>query len=380
MNNLTGLIPILYEALQVISRELVGIIPAASRSMTAENAALGQPVRIPKTPETGNRDITPGTPPVGAGTDFGYVDLVLTKDRIAEPIVWTGDQQISVGGQLNQMMVNQYTQALRSLVNEVEQDICLEAVLGALKAGNVFGTAGTTPFLNDITELAAIRKIQDDLGTPKANRQLIINTATGMNLRNQKLLLSVAHSGENDMLRRGVLNNLYDYAIRETAGFQQMNPGTQQSLELSADAAKGSNSIAVTALTGTLNIGAIIMIAGKYHTVTAPAIAGATIVNISPALSEDVDSGTTAMVLSSYLPNVAFSRDFIYAATRNPALPQRANNAGGQLLDIYQLTDPVSGLSFQVTLWENYRQIRIEIGLTWGSKAVNDRNGVLLLG
>jgi hypothetical protein len=380
MNNLTALIPILFAALQIVSRELVGFIPATSRNLTADGAALNQIIRVPVTPETENQDITPGTPPTNGGTDFGYVDMAITKSKIAKPIVWTGDDQISAGNQLNQMMINQYTQAMRSLVNEAERDTCLEGTIGALSAGNVYGIAGVTPFTSNLTDLAQVKKIQDDLGVPLGDRHLLINTATGAALRSLQQLTSVSDAGENDMLRRGVLNNLMGYMIRESGGFLPVDPGTQTSLTLSAAAPKGATSIAVTALTGILNIGAVIQIAGKYYTLTAPAVSGATTLNISPVIREDIESGVAGTILSSYLPNVAFSRDFIYLATRNPAMPQQANKAGGTLLDMISVTDPVSGLSFQVCLFDAYRQIRIEIGLAWGVKAVNKRHGLLLLG
>jgi len=380
MNRLTPLIPILFAALQIVSRELVGFIPATSRNSTADQAALNQIVRVPMTPETQLQDITPGSPPTNGGTDFDFVDMAITNNKIAKPITWNGDEQISVGGQLNQMMINQYAQAMRAITNQIEKDVCLEAAIGAAQAGNVTGTAGTTPFATDLTDLARVKKLQDDLGTPQGDRHLIINTSTGMALRSLNMLLSVAHSGETDMLRRGILNNLMDYSVRESGGFMPVNPGTQTTITLSAAAPAGATSIAVNALTGTLNIGAIIMIAGNYYTLTAPAVAGATTLNISPKIKANVNSGAVGNVLSSYLPNIAFSRDFIYLATRHPAMPQQANSPGGTLLDMINLTDPVSGLSFQVCLFDRYRQIAIEIGAAWGVKAINKRHGALLLG
>jgi len=380
MNNLNGLIPIIMLALQIVSRELVGFIPATSMNATAENAALNQTIRVPVTPPSENQDITPGTPPTNGGTDFSYIDMAITKERIAKPITWNGNEQISVGGQLNQMMVNQYAQAMRSLVNEVERDVCLEGAIGAAMAGNVYGVAGSTPFASNLDDLAEVRKIQDDLGTPQSDRHLIINTSTGMAFRKLVQLTNVNQAGENTLLRQGILNSLFNYAIRESGGFAPVNPGTQMSITLNAEAQEGAKTIAVTALTGTLNVGAIIQLGGNYYTVTANAIVGATMLNISPALKKTLASGITGTVLSAYLPNVAFSRDFIYLMTRNPAMPNQANGNGGQLLDMISVTDPVSGLSFQVTLWEAYRQIRIEIGLAWGVKAVNTRHGVLMLG
>jgi hypothetical protein len=380
MNNLTGLIPILYMALQIVSRELIGFIPAASRNSTADAAGLNQVIRVPVTPETENQDITPGTPPTNGGTDFGYVDMAITKNKIAKPIIWTGDDQISVGSQLNQMMINQYTQAMRSLVNEVERDVCREGAIGALSAGNVYGTAGQTPFASDLSDLAQIKKLQDDLGTPLGDRHLIINTATGAALRALHQLTNVSDAGETDMLRRGVLNNLMGYSIRESSGFLSIDPGARTAVVLSAAAPKGATSIAVATATGALNIGAIIMLAGNYYTLTAPAAGGATALNITPGLQKDIASGVAGTVLSAYMPNVAFSRDFIYLATRNPAMPQQANRSGGTLLDMISVTDPVSGLSFQICLFDAYRQVRIEIGLAWGTRVINRKHGLLVLG
>ena len=376
MNNLLGLVPILYAALQIVSRELVGIIPATSRNMTADNAALNQMIRVPVTPESENQDITPGTPPTNGGENFGYIDMAITKNRIARPIVWNGDEQISVGNQLNQMMVNQYAQAMRSLVNEVERDTCLAGAIGALEAGNVYGTAGTTPFSTSLADLAQVKKIQDDLGTPLGDRHLIINTATGAVLRSLEKLTSVAHAGENDLLRRGVISDLMGYMVRESGGYLPVNPGTVTSITLSAVALKGATSIAVNALTGDLNVGAVIKINNNFYTITVLALTGATTLNISPALKADTASGEVGTVASIYLPNVAFSRDFIYLATRNPAMPKEGDNAR----DVISITDEVSGLSFQVALYGDYRQVRIEIGLAWGVKAVNKRHGLLLLG
>ena len=49
-NTLTSLIPDLYAALNVVSRELVGFIPAVARDSTADRVATNQTLRVPISP------------------------------------------------------------------------------------------------------------------------------------------------------------------------------------------------------------------------------------------------------------------------------------------------------------------------------------------
>ena len=59
-NTLTSLVPTLYESLDVVSRELVGFIPAVTKNTSAERAALNETILVPLTAQQTMADNTWG--------------------------------------------------------------------------------------------------------------------------------------------------------------------------------------------------------------------------------------------------------------------------------------------------------------------------------
>ena len=97
-NTLTDLTPDLYAALDVVSRELVGLIPSVSRDSGVERAALNQTVRSFVTPASTAADITPGqlAPDTGDQT-IGNKTITISKSR-GVPVRWNGEEQESTSG------------------------------------------------------------------------------------------------------------------------------------------------------------------------------------------------------------------------------------------------------------------------------------------
>ena len=58
-NTLTAIIPDIYEALDVVSRELTGMIPAVTMNASAERAAKNQNINVDIAPAIAGVDITP---------------------------------------------------------------------------------------------------------------------------------------------------------------------------------------------------------------------------------------------------------------------------------------------------------------------------------
>jgi hypothetical protein len=382
-NTLTGLTTTIYNALDVVSRELVGFIPAVSSDMTFARAAVGQTVTSPVAPAATATDITPAvTPPNDGDQTIGSVSMTIQKARRV-PVRWNGEEKRGLdnnGASYNVILRDQLAQGMRALVNEVEADI---AAL-CLKASRAYGTAGTTPFATNLADPAQMRKILSDNGAPLSDLQMVIDTSAGANMRTLAQLTKANEADDSSLLRRGVLLDVHGFAIRESAQVKTLIAGTAAAATTSAAGfAIGATSISLaSAGTGAVVAGDIITFAGdtnKYVIVSGDTdtSSGGTLAIAAPGLRKAIPAAATAItVVSASTRNMAFARSAIAVATRAPALPDGGDSASDRMI----ITDPVSGLSFEVSLYKQYRQIQYEIALAWGTAMVKPEHSAILLG
>lgn len=380
-NTLTGIIPTLYEALNTVSREMVGFIPAVRSDSNAERAGLNQTVRVPIGESGALEDVTPGATPAASGdTTVGYADVTITKSKAA-PIRWNGEEQRAVGtnGTYNSVLADQFADGMRKLVNAIEVDIAVAAKVGASRA---YGTAATTPFgtAGDLSDLAGVGRILDDNGAPLENRQIVLNSASIANLRGkQSVLFKVNEAGSSDMLRTGMTDMLQNMAVRYSAGFAQHVKGTGASYVTSGSTAIGVRDIALVTGTGTVLAGDVVTFNAdsnnKYVVNTGVAAPGTISLN-KPGALVTIATANAMTIGNSYTPNVAFTRNAIILAARAPAVPEGGDSAD----DAMMITDPVTGLTFEVRVYRQYRQVKYEIALAWGVSVIKPEHVALLLG
>lgn len=382
-NTITDLIPDVYAALDVVSRELVGLIPAVTRDSTTERAAVGQVVRSQVAPAAAATDITPAvTPPDDGDQTIGNVNLTITKSRRV-PFRWNGEETrgLNNGGPgLLSIQQNQIAQAIRTLTNEIETDLAALHV----DFSRAFGTAGTTPFntAGDYTDASEVLKILKDNGAPGSDNHLVMNTAAGAKMLGKQA--AVDQSGTTSILRQGILLDVNGVAIRESAQINTFTKGTGSSATTDAAGyAVGATVITLaSAGTGTILAGDVITFAGdteKYVVLSGDAdvSGGGTITLALPGLRTAITTSATAITLvATSARNMAFSRSAIILAQRLPALPD-----GGDLaIDRTTIVDPNSGLTFEIAMYAQYRQMQWEISAAWGQKTVKVEHTALLLG
>ena len=380
-NTLTSLIPVIYRVLDVVSREITGMIQAVTWDAQAARAALNQTITIPTSPTATAEDVTPSTNPPDTGDQsFGNETVTISKSR-AVPFRWTGEESRSLGGSgpgRLSLQENQIAQGIRTLVNEIEVD------LGTLykRTARAVGTAGTTPFASNLDLLVDAQKGLTDMGCPAVDRHVVIDTAAGAKMRKLSALQKVNEAGENDLLRRGVLSQLFGFDIRESAGIALHTAGTGAgTYQLNGAHAAGATSIAVDTGAGTILAGDVLSIANgtpadglKY--VVNTALAAGTLTIGKPGLgSAHVDNDVVTLT-AGYRANMAFHRSAILLVTRPPAIPEEGDMADDAML----VTDPQTGLTFEIRMYKQYRRVRYEIALAWGFANIKPAHTMLIQG
>ncbi len=387
-NTLTNLLATVYVALDTVSRELVGMIPAVNMESQATRAAKDQVITSHIAPAASAADVAPGVNSPDSGDQtIGNVQMTISKVR-AVHIRWNGEEvkSLSVPGGIGQpkILLDQFAQGFRTLSNEMESDLAALHVL----ASRAYGSAGTTPFafsasLSGFEALAETRRILVDNGSPETDLQAVLGTAAGAKLRSIGQLNNVQATNSETFLKQGVLIPLHGADVRESGQIKRHTKGTGASATTTnAGFAVGVTTIALaSAGTGTILAGDVITFAGdvnQYVVLTGDADVsnGGSIVLAAPGLRQAIPAAATDItVVATSTRNMLFHRNAIALATRLPARPEK-----DLAEDVTTVTDPRSGLMFELALYPQYRQTVFELSIAWGVKVVKPEHLALLLG
>ena len=383
-NTLTNLIPAAYKALDVVSRELTGIISAVNLDAAAETIAKDQTIYSPVVP-TGEAvaSISPAmTVTAASDQTIGTKSLVIDNYK-TKGFNWTAEEEfgINTGVRKEKIMVDQLAQCFRAHVNAIETSVWTQAYKGASRA--IGTTAGTAPILADVS---GAKKILDDNGAPASDRTIVFDTTGGVAFRGISNLYKVNEAGDSSLLREGTLGRLYGFDLRESAAILPVTAGAMASAtSTSAAFTIGQTVIPLaTAGTGVVAAGDIITFANdtNKYVVASVSFAGAnpasgdSITLAAPGLRVAQGVATRAItVFATATRNLAICRNSITLATRLPKF-----QAGDMASDRAVITDPNSGVSFELTMWPGQRMVKYEVAIAYGHTVIKPEHLAVIIG
>jgi hypothetical protein len=388
-NTLTGLIPTLYDAMDVVSREQIGFIPAVTRDVSGERAALNESILVPITTPPTLGDNTPAvTAPNDGDSVIGNAPILITRSKYA-PVRWNGEETKGLlnAGTYNTILRDRFIQAFRALGNLMEQDLFNVAYQNASRAT---GTAGTAPFsvAADLSAASNLRQILDDNGAPQSDLQLVLGSAAVNNLRGKQSILLKANengAGGADFRMTGNISSepLIGFNLHNSFAVAPVASGTGAGYATSGSTAAGVSSIVLATGTGTVLAGDAVGFAGDNNVymvnggVTAP---GAITIG-NPGAEGVIASGSAMTITSKKTPNVGFARSAIVLVARPPAMPIGPNGEAMDMADdMMDIVDPVSGMTYTITVYRQFMQLVYHVSLAWGVSAIKSEHIAVLLG
>jgi len=378
-NVLTDLAADIYKAADIVGRELVGVIPSATiNSDATDRAAQGDTIRSFVTRTATVTTVTPSMT-IPEGTDQTVDSKTMSLSNTASvQIPWTGEdmKHVNNGAGFETIYGDQIKQAMRAITNQIESAVATDVANNASRA---FGTAGTTPFVNNFAEVAEIRQILVDNGMPSNDgmASIVMNSVAGTNLRQLASLQSVNQAGSSDLLRQGTLLDLQGLMIKESAGIASHTKGTGASYVTNGTFAVGDTAIDIDGGTGTILAGDVITFAGdanKY--VVTSALAAGTVTIAAPGLKAALADGVAVTVGDSHTANIAFHKAAVEVGMRPLAQP----NGGDAAVDRLTVQDPVSGLVFEVAAYKGYNKAMFDVSCLYGYKVWKPEFAAILLG
>mgnify|MGYP000894082177 CR=1 FL=1 len=387
-NTLTGLIPVIYRAMQVTSREPLFALRGATIDARAEQAGLDQPVRAYIAPAATTETITPSMAISDTGGQtMTYVDMTISKvKRVRVP--FSGEEIKSVGqAGYEEITRLRFEQAIRALVNEMEADAVTELYTNASRA---VGDASADPFASNFNYVADANKILQDNGAPGANdpsyRTMVTSTTYGASLRKLSALYTVANAGTDATLRNGIIPPLLGYTVGESAQISQHVKGAGTGY----DVASGGEAVGQTTLSlegGTVNstgikAGDIVTFSGgttdtnKYVVNTGLTSTSGDIVIGNPGLKVVKVDADEMTIGNSYTPTILFSRNALAFAARLPAVP----NGRDQAVDSIEMRDPITGIMFSIRHYLGDHAEMYSVEAAWGKKVTQSEHVALILG
>ena len=359
-----------------------GFLKAVNTNTGAEQAAKGDVIKVP----IGKAGTMIDTPvgfnfPNAANSDVDSINMELQYAKTV-PIDWNGEDQKAMlnSGAWGTVLAQQFADAFGQIRDAIEKSVAQEAVKAASRA---YGTAGTAPFASgsSMGDMANMKGILDLNKAPASGRTIILSPEAETSLlTNQTNLIKVNEAGSEQMIRQGIIMPVYGFNVRSSAQLEKhtKGAGTSYVTNLASALAAGATEIAVDTGSGSVLAGDVVTFAGdsnKYVVSSNDTTTTTKVVIGEPGLRQSLADGVAMTIGNDYTPSIALHKSAIALAIRPPKAPEE-----GDMLTRELVTDPYSGITFEVALVRGQRTIQYQVSAVWGVKAVNPAWIATLLG
>ena len=360
----------------------VGFINSVNTVPAATEAAVGDIIKVP----IGKAGKMVNTPvgfnfPDEAGSDVDSINMELTFAKTV-PIDWKGEDQKAVmnSGAWGTVKAQQFADAFNQIRDAIEKSVAEEAVKNSSRA---YGSAGTAPFADGtkMGDMAQMKGILDVNKAPKVGRSIVLSSEAETSLlTNQINLIKVNEAGSDAALRQGIILPTYGFAVRSSAQLEEhvKGEGTGYLTNLDSALAPEAREIAVDTGSGAILAGDVITFAGDANKYVVNSNNTTTTTSITigePGLRKSLADGVAITSVNSYTPSIAFHKSAIALAIRPPKAPVE-----GDMMERTLVTDPYTGITFEIALVKGQRVVQYQVSAVWGVKAVNPAWIATLLG
>lgn len=173
-----------------------------------------------------------------------------------------------------------------------------------------------------------------------------------------------------------MLGRLEGFNIHSSAGVKRVSKAAATGYLVNGEKKEGDVLISIDTGSGAISAGQVVTFDGDDNQYIVATATSTTITLSAPGLRQNLADNTEITVVGGFTANMAFDRNAFLLASRTPAMPEGGDTAD----DVMNVTDPVSGITFQIALYRQYRQVRYEVGLAWGVASIKPDHAVMLLG
>ena len=375
-NTLTEVIPKLLAQGMLALRQMAIMPRYVNRGFETLAGDKGSSIDVPIPSAITAVEVSPSyVPPDDTG-------VVPTKISIALNQWWEAPFFLSDKDMLEAMsgtIPMQASEAVKSLANKIDALLISKAELSFYQYA---GVAGTTPFLNDLSEfLDADQQLNDSLAPPDS-RFMAISSRAKANAMGLRAFQDASFRGDTSGIIKGEIGEKLGAFWFMDQNLTRHTSGTATAGYLVNDGAGVAAGIGVVTIDGgalgTLIAGDKISFANHatvYNVTSSVGGSTATSVTFTPVLTAAVVDNEALTLRASHRQNILFQRDALALASRPFA------GADPMGLGTYMsAVDPISGLALRLEVSRQHKRTRFSYDILCGVGSPRPQFGAIIAG